>query len=286
MVSLREIRKRIHSVDNIKQIAKAMEMVAGVELYHVEKRTFHSRLFFSQMEKIFHHLAFVNEDQQYPIFEQRDTGKIGVVVIGADRGLCGSYNSTLFSAADTFLKTLPSSDVELILFGKKAVGHYRTRPWKIGKELTEWGGKITPEEVQKLTHQLIEGFLSKEYRAIWIVYTRFINLLSRQVKVERWLSVETASKKEHEKSFEEPLVEPNWEDFFQTIFPHWSVAKMQNALDESYASELAARVISMKTANKNAEEMIEKLTLVRNKVRQQDITEELIEIVTGAESLR
>lgn len=284
MVSLREIRKRIHSVDNIKQIAKAMEMVAGVELFKVEKKTFHSRLYFSKMEELFR--QFIH-GEKHSAFEEKEKGKTAVVIIGADRGLCGSYNSGLFSSADAFLKTLSEEEIELTLFGRKAVSHYRSRGWNIKDKYTEWGGKISGEEIRKCTHQLIERFISGELKAIWIVYTYFVNLLTREVKIKKWFPIDQNDlKKASEDPIEEPIIEPNEEEFFKEILPRWSIAKMQNALDESYASELAARVISMKTANKNAEEMIEQLTLVRNKVRQQDITEELIEIVIGAESLR
>lgn len=282
MSTLREIRKRLRSVENIKQITKAMEMVAAARLRRAQAKAEQSRPYILKMKDILENLAS-SSDCKHPLLEQRAVKKIGVFIIGADRGLCGSYNANIFSAADKFLKNYTPDTAELILMGRKAEEYYKHRPWKIRYQVDEEGEKQGVQQVKTLANQLVSWFLLRDFDEIWIVYTHFISIMSRKVMVEKFLNIGAPPKKKMTLSY---IFEPSPEEIFAEILPRYCMGKLRTVFDESYASELAARIISMRTATKNAEEMIYTLTLTRNKVRQAGITKEMLEIITGAEGLK
>ena len=187
--------------------------------------------------------------------------------------------------ADRFLKQAGQDKVELIAVGKKAVEYYCRRKWTIKKRVPEWGGKITFQQTRNLTHELVDWFISGELDEIRLVYTHFISIPTRKVVLEKFLNIERP-KTEDKKIITDYIFEPNPAEIYSEILPRYCVTKVQTLLAEAFASELAARMISMGAATKNAEEMIENLTLVRNKVRQASITKEMLEITSGAEALK
>lgn len=278
MATLKEIRKRLQSVENIRQITKTMEMVAAVPLRKQQAKIESLKPYMKKMTDILGNLAATH--LPHPLFKQREVKKIGVVIISADRGLCGSYNANLINGADKYLKTLDPEKIELILIGRKGIEHYQRRKWKISHSIPVWGGKITPDEVQSLTNHLVELFLSEKLDEIVFIYTRFISLFNRKITIEKFLSIQT-----HQENQLDYILEPNPFDLLNEIIPRYLLYKVQEVLGEAYTSELAARVIAMKTATKNADEMIERLTLTRNKLRQAGITTEMLEIISGANAL-
>jgi len=285
MATLRDIRKRIRSVENIKQITRAMEMVAAARLRKAQAKAEQAQPYASKMRQILENLATASSEFTHPLYQQREVKRTGVVVIAADRGLCGSYNSNIFQVADRFLKRAGQDKVELIVVGRKAVEFYRRRKWTIKKRVPEWGGKITFQQTKNLTHELVDWFITGELDEIWLVYTHFISIPSRKVVLEKFLNIEKP-KSEERKIITDYIFEPDPAEIYAEILPRYCVTKIQTVLAEAFASELAARMISMGAATKNAEEMIENLTLVRNKVRQAAITKEMLEITSGAEALK
>lgn len=283
MTALRDIRRRIQSVINVKQITKAMEMVAAARLQKAQAKAEQSHLYSKKMQEIMDHLAASTTESNNPFFALRTVKKTGVVIIGGDKGLCGAYNSQIFNTADKFLKKYNSSNIELILLGRKAVSHYQHKPWKIRYQVKEWGNKFTYSQVRSLSNQLVKYFLEGQLDEIWLVYSQFISVLSRKVVVEKFLSL---GKPKSQKIKMDYIFEPNSEELYAELLPRYCISKIQTVMDEAYASELAARVFSMRKATKNAEELIQKLTLGLNKVRQAGITREVIEIISGAEGLR
>jgi F-type H+-transporting ATPase subunit gamma len=166
--------------------------------------------------------------------------------------------------------------------GRKAVDYFSRRKWKIRDTVINWGGKITYSEVAAFTQKVLDAYFKQELDEVWIIYTHYINLLERKIVLQKLLRIDPPVK-------EKPInyiFEPNTADVLNAILPKYCIAIIQRALNEAYASELAARIFSMRTAAKNAEELIEKLTLVRNKLRQSGITRELIEITSCGESLK
>jgi F-type H+-transporting ATPase subunit gamma len=207
-----------------------------------------------------------------------------IIVVGADRGLCGAYNSTLFATLDKFLKEVPKEHVELILFGKKAIDYYSKRSWPISQIIPDWGGKISKQSIKTFVEGLIADFLKGKYGSVRIVYTDYRTAMSRQVINEQFLPIEKIQYEQ--KSIAPYIFEPSEEEVLDEILPRYFIAKAQNMLNQSYVSELSARVFAMRAATKNADEMIEKMTRIRNKVRQAGITKEMLEIATGAEAMK
>jgi F-type H+-transporting ATPase subunit gamma len=286
MSSLREIRKRLRSIQNIGQLTKAMEMVAASHL-HQATATIHQTLVYgSKIKGIVDNLVSNITDFVHPLVEKRKSiKKIGVVVIAADMGLSGSYNKDVFNAANKFLKNYSHEQVELILMGRKAVEYYSRRDWKIHLQNAHMLEAKKHANVKSLTNHLVNEYLKKDFDEIWLVHTKYINMFSKKVVTEKLLSIEIP----HD-TLQQPkanyIFEPAPDIILGEILLRYVFTKMQSSFDEAYAAELAARVFAMKAAAKNANDMIDKLTLVRNKVRQADITREMLEITAGAESAK
>jgi len=283
MNTLREIRRRIQSVINVKQITNAMEKVAVARLHRAQVKAEQSHRYAEKLSKILDHLAQSSSDFNHPFFVPREVKKTGMVIVAADRGLCGSYNSSLFCKADKILKNYTPANVELILIGRKAVNHYQHKKWPIRHQIKEWGGKIQFNEEKSLSHQLVQWYLHGDFDEIWLIYTHFVSIMTREVMHEKFLGL---SKPKSQKISQDYIFEPNPAEIYDELLPRYCLSKVQTILDEAYASELAARAFSMRKATKNAEEMLISLTLVRNKIRQAGITKEMIEITTGAEGIR
>ncbi|KIC71753.1 MULTISPECIES: ATP synthase F1 subunit gamma [Candidatus Protochlamydia] len=285
MASLREIRKRLQSIQNIQQLTKAMEMVAASRLHQVQIKVKQAKPYVVKLSEILDRLSQITQDIKHPLLEQREVKKVGVVIVAADMGLSGPYNKDIFSAANKFLKTYTQEQVELILVGKKATDYYKKRPWNIRFEFGEWGEKLTSHQIKTFANQLMSWFLIGELDEIWLVYTHYVTMMTRKVMVEKFLNIQQISPKS-EKSPVDYIFEPNPKQIYGAILFNYCMTKFQSILNESYASELAARIFAMKAATSNADDMIEKLTLVRNKVRQAGITKEMLEITSGAEGLK
>jgi F-type H+-transporting ATPase subunit gamma len=286
MTTLREIRKRLQAAGNIKQITKAMELVAAARLHRAQLKAAQSKRYADKMKQIKENIALATPDFVHPLLEIRKVKKTGLVVISADRGLCGPYNTNVLAAADLFLKNPAREQVELILIGRKAIDYYQRKKMSIKYRMPEWAGKLYFSKVKTLANQLITWFLLKELDEIWLVYTHYINIMNRKVVTEKFLNIDIPKTVKEKKTITNYIFEPNPAEIYGEILPRYLLTKMQAVLDEAYASELAARILSMRSATKNAEEMIENLTLVRNKVRQAGITKEILEITSGAEGLK
>lgn len=279
MSTLRDLRSRLRSVENIKKITDAMERVAAARLRRAQTKAEQSRPYVSKMKEIMINLS--SAEFKHPLFEQREVKKIGLVVISADKGLSGSYNSNILSAADNFLKKYSPDKVELILLGRKVLEHYRKKNWIIRYQATNLAGKISYHDINIFASQLLNWFLSGEYDEIWLIYTHYQTIMSKKVLVEKFLNIDKPDGKKQ--VYENYIFEPSAAEIFHEILPRYCAVQIQSALNEAYASELAARIMAMRAASKNSEEMITSLTLTRNRIRQESITKEMIEISSGAE---
>lgn len=285
MATVRELQGKLNSVKNIKKITQAMELVAAARLKKAQAKAEASRPYARELKNVLDNLLLATDDLQNPLLLEREVKKTCFVVISGDRGLCGSYNQNIFSTTEKKLKNFTPNQVELVLVGKKAVDHFAGSKWKIAKSISEWGGKITFHEIEELTYFLLDQYLNHKFDEVWLIYTHYINIASREIKIEKLLNIEHSKTNIKADTFN-TIFEPDVNTIFSSILPRHSVTKVQAALNEAYASELGARIFSMRAATKNAEEMIEKLTLVRNKLRQASITKELIEITSCVEALK
>lgn len=284
--TLRAIRKRLNSVRNTQQLTKAMEMVAASHLHRAQARMQYAHQYFAEIKKILMKLNWVGNDMELPLLKQREVKKIAVVIVAGKMGLCGSYNQDVFNSAQRFLESVQHKDVELILIGRMATNHFNRLTWPIRLRLFETEERPTVSEVVELANQLMEWYLSGNVDEVWFVHTKYVNIMSRQVLVDKWFSVEDFIFQEQKEQPLDYLFEPKPQHIYNELLFQYCLAKIQIIFNEAYASELAARIFAMKTATTNAEEMVEKLTLVRNRVRQAGITKEMLEISSGAEGLK
>lgn len=280
MSSLRDIRRRLRSTENIKKITDAMERVASARLRRAQVVAEESRAYAARMKEILSRLTACPE-VKHPLFEQREVRKSAVIIVAADKGLSGSYNANVLSAANNFLKGYTPENMNLYLFGKKAIEHYQNTKWPIDQQFSGWTGKITLEEITRFSNQAVDQFVLGHYDEIWLIYTHYISIANRKVVVDKFLNI---SKPESEQAPKQVnyIFEPSPTEILEAILLRYCTTRIQEVLQEAYASELSARIMAMEMASKNSEKMIETLTLVRNRVRQESITREMIEIASGA----
>lgn len=285
MQALREIRRRIRSVENTRQITKAMEMVAAARLKKAQGRAESSRPYAKKLGLLMENLSLASGVVSHPLFEKREEiKKRALVIITSDRGLCGSYNTNIFKAAGNFLKKYDPKKVILVIVGRKGFNYYKKKDWEIRYKYFGLETKMNLSELKSITNQITDLFLSKEADEVFLLYTRFVNSLVHRVTLEKFLNIQPEEIKEKKEI--DYIFEPNAEEIFDVLLPRYCLNKIQTVLLESLASEYGARMTAMNAATKNAGEMIEHLTLIRNKLRQASITKEMLEIASGAEALK
>ncbi len=286
MATLRDLRRRIRSVQGTQQITKAMEMVAAAKLRKAQTRVESSRPYASKMHAMLDNLTQATATLTHPLFEKREVKKVGLVVVTSDRGLCGSYNHNVIHEADKFLKEFEKDKVVLTIIGRKGYTYYLKKPWEIRLKYLGLGGDLNLAQVKNITNDLVNLFLSKEVDGIHFIYTRFLSAVTYKVTTVKFLNIESHVKDEGKEGFVDYIFEPDPQKIFSSLLPNYCMTRVQMAVAESFASEHSSRMISMGAATQNAEEMMEHLTLVMNKLRQASITKEMLEITTGAEALK
>lgn len=285
MATLREIKKRLQTVENIKQITSAMEKVATARLRQADPKAKHSKIFHAKLTEMMNRLKNSEATASHLLLnEKKEIKKTALIVVSADGGHCGSYNSLLLQAADRFARKYAPNMLDLVLLGNKAIQNYRSKKYSVRLKVPHWGGKITHQEVQEISQQCAQWYLKGELDEIWVVYTHYVSPVKRKVHLEKFIPF-ISETSEIPPDAGNLIVEPALEDLYQTFIPFYLAVKLQAVLDDAYAAELAARVFSMRTATKNAKELIESLTLYRNKVRQAGITKEMLEITSSAKEL-
>lgn len=285
MPSLRDIRRRIRSVQNTQQITKAMEMVAAAKLRRAQARVEAARPYGLKLQQMMESLVDAASGLHHPLFEERDVKKRLLVLFTSDRGLCGSYNSNIVRTAMRYLKEAPAESVKLGIIGRKASDYFAKRPYPISFAVRDVGATVDLVRTRQLATQVTDMFSSGEVDEVRLLYTRFVSTVSYRITLERFLPVE----KPGTAAVGVPsdyIFEPDADRIFSSLVPSYCVTKILQAMLESFASEHGSRMISMGNATRNAGEMIDHLTLVRNKARQASITKELLDIVGGVEALK
>ena len=282
--NMKAVKLRIKSVQSTMQITKAMELVASSKLRRAKERSEKCRPYFNELYNTLVNIAHGNTDFSSVYAKDNVNEKVCYVVIAGDRGLAGGYNSNLFKC---FEADASGKDYAILPIGKKAVEYFRHRNADI---LTENFGEIAPIAVADtfaISNLICEEFLKGSFGCVKLVYTEFINILSQ---VPHAVSVLPLADLKSESENAEPvknliLYEPDSTEVFNTIVPEYLAGVIYGAICDSVASEQAARRTAMDAATSNAEEMIEQLNLHYNRARQASITQEITEIVGGAEGL-
>jgi F-type H+-transporting ATPase subunit gamma len=285
LTSLRDIVRRIRSVENTKQITKAMEMVSAAKLRRAQTVVESGKPYDEMLKSAMRELASSMESVPHPYFQEREVKKIALVVVTSDKGLCGAFNSNVIRRAEAFLRE--HEGCKLILLGKKANDYFRRRrPDDIIYRNTTLGAKVDQPVAKEIARELSERFLSGEIDEVYLMYTKFITAMRRQIVDERFLPIEKDTGSDESQARGEFIFEPGAVEMLEQLMPSYAISRVYMMLAESFASEHGARMIAMGSATKNADEMIDWLILTRNRVRQATITKELAEIVGCTEALK
>jgi len=287
MLGTKEIKRRIRSVISIQQITRAMQMIAVSRLKRAEDRLRSARPYAQKIQEFMETLAPSLSSIRHHLLVKRQLNKIGLVLITADKGLCGGYNANVLNHAQKFLDHSSGKELRLILIGKKGYDFYRRKKFPIDHTLLQISKDITLQEVKEISGVVIRGFEEGRYDEVDLIYTRFQSAMNTRPRTMKLLPLEKSEVLRTGGGIKgEPLFEPDPEEIMSLLLPKYLEAQIYNGLVESVASEQGARMVSMKSATENAEEMISFLSLSYNKARQASITKELLEVTTGAEALR
>lgn len=284
---VKEFKRRIRSVKNTQQITKAMKMVAAAKLRRAQEAAESSRPYTDTFQDTLARLAKVADNVKHPLLETREeVKKVGYIVIAADRGLCGAYNTNIIKAASNAMVT-DERDVEssVIAVGRKSRDFFRKRG-NLDAEFINLGDKVSYTDAREIGQYIMNAYEVEELDEVYIVYAKFINALRNIPTVAKLLPLEPpVQDEESEETYVDYIYEPSAEDVLLTLLPRYIGSKIFNAMLEGKASEHGSRMTAMGNATKNAKELVQDLTLKMNKVRQAAITDEILDIVGGAEAL-
>jgi F-type H+-transporting ATPase subunit gamma len=290
MANLRDIRRRIRSAKNIQQITRAMKFVSAARLRRAQERVIAARPYAKQITDVLRSLAKRVPEEAHPLLAHKDNvEKIELVVITADRGMCGAYNTNIIRNALEFLGRHSDKKVELNILGKRGRDFFRRRPYPVCSEAVNVLQNLTFADAAAIAKTLIDDFCNGEKDEIWLLYNEFKSVVQQRIVCERLLPIEyienpgsTGNKNQESEAALEYIYDEPPEKIFAGLLPRYVEAQVFRALLEAAASEHGARMSAMEAATNNAADMIDGLTLYANKIRQAGITRELIEVVSGA----
>jgi len=282
--TLRQIKQRIKSVNNTKKLTKAMEMVAASKLKKYQDLLGQTRTYSAELRRILGKVSTQVKSFNHPLFDVREPKNILVFLITSDSGLCGSYNFNLIQTTEAFLSSRKET-FSCFSIGRQGLGYFRRKNYTVTGEI----GIPRPQEIKQTAKSILNAakdqFLSKNVDQVYLIYTEFISMASFKPKVEQLLPLqEIPSEKSAQSSDKDYILEPTAERILEVMIPHFLELKVEQSLKEALVSEQLSRMMAMRQATDNAKEMIDSLTLQRNKARQAAITKELIEIVSGSKA--
>ncbi len=290
MPSLRDIRGRIGSVKNTRQITKAMKMVAAAKLRRAQDAITRARPYAVLLEQALSRVAAraVSEGQAtHPLLASRPVEKVELVLLTSDRGLAGAFNSNVLRRAQRFMVENADryGEIQVSTMGRKARDAFRARKTPIRKDYAGIHQKLNYDKAAEIAVELADRFLAGDVDAVFLSYNEFKSAIAQTVVVRQLLPIETGGAEGASAGYDF-LYEPGRKELLEELVPKHLAIQVWRALLDSAASEHGARMTAMESATKNAEEMIAKLTLQYNRARQAYVTKELMEIVSGAEALK
>ncbi len=289
----RKLRRRIRSVESTKKITKAMEMIAASRVVKAQQRVAAARPYSEQITEVIRNLAAGGAGLDHPLLKARENVEtVGFVVISADRGLAGGYNSGVIRACERAIKDeqRQGRKYNLITSGRKAEGYFRYRGYAIADTFSGFSEQPSYEDARRVAEPMMHRYQEGEVDQVELTYTRFLSMGSQKVVTSRLLPLERKAIEDMAAGGDGPQAdyefEPEPNEILERLLPRYVEARVFAAMLDASASEQAARQRAMKAATDNAEELIKNLSIVANKVRQAGITTEIMEIVGGAEALR
>jgi len=299
MATLLDYRRRIRSVKSTQQITRAMKFVAAAKLRRAQEGVFAARPYAREILRVLRSAAARMESTAHPLLERRPEERILAVVLTGDRSLCGAFNTNVLRRATAFFREYSSQRIEIMAIGKKGRDTLRKRGFRVVAEYLNVSANVDYSTAKEIATRIEEMYAAGEVDAVYAVYNEFKNVMVQRLCTAKLLPIDPAvlasETPEAVAAGEEDALRPETlavdylyeeplQDIFRSLLPRYLEAEVLRILLESAAAEHAARMTAMESATKNASEMIDKLTLEMNKIRQATITKELIEIVSGAAS--
>ncbi len=288
MPTLRDIQRRIRSVQSTQKITRAMKLVAAAKLRRAQERILAARPYATKMAELLGHLVSGAESAGHPLLEQREGPRRQVVIVAADRGLAGAFNSNILRRAVDLIRESSSAAVTLVVVGRKARDFFRRRPHTIKRDMIGFWDRLAYSHACELADYFMQEYLDTEVDEVYLLYNEFRSVaVQRPVRV-KLLPIPQAETGDGEGATEQVdyIYEPTADAILGDLLPRHVRMQVFRALMESLAGEYGARMTAMEAATKNAKEMIDVLTIQYNKARQEKITKELLDIVGGAEALK
>lgn len=289
MPSLKDIKKRIGSVKNTQQITKAMKMVSAAKLRRAQDAAVAARPYAEKLQSVLANLAARESGDSHPLLSQRGKGRALLVLMTADRGLCGGFNANVSKAAERFVRENEKGfeAIDLTIIGRKGKEFLKNR---VGDNIKQVHENITSDATYQtaalIGQEVVNAYSEETYDAVFVLYNAFQSAITQVVTLEQVLPILPKEVEEDAADAIDYLYEPNRGEVLDQILPKMVEVQFFRALLESNASEQGARMSAMDSASRNASEMIGKLTLQYNRARQAAITKELMEIISGAESIK
>ncbi len=287
MPNLKDIKRRIQSVKNTQQTTKAMKLVSASKLRKAQQAILRARPYAVKMMGVLNHLAARCNNDLHPLLDARDGSRHLLLIITADKGLCGGFNSSIIRKTLDYLHDNAKIENSLIIAGKKGNDIFRNRSVNITQEIIGWTKDFDYLKAQAIGDNLAALFSEKKVDKVFMIYNEFKSVMQQEIVVEQLLPIVPEKMAQDDDAFiVDYIYEPDEETILDKLLKRYMTVEVYRAFLESSASEHGARMTAMDSATRNAGEMIDGLTLTYNKARQAYITKELIEIVNGAEALQ
>ena len=284
MANLKDIRGRIKSIKSIQQVTGAMKMVAAAKMRRAQENMEKARPYSSRLAELLEDLISNIDRSAMPELVVREVKKTLFVVVTADRGMAGAFNTNVLKEAHKAIDEIGQENVDIICIGKKAFSYFKHRNFPIVLEYVDFWSDLTYNDAMTLGNEIVARYINEEVDQVNVIYNRFINVARQEIKNEIFLPISnnTQSKESYRP---QKLFEPSKKAVVKSIIPRYLNTQIWQYLLESNASEQAARMLAMENATSNAQDLIKDLKLQFNKARQSAITTEMLEIVSGAEAL-
>lgn len=287
MATLRDIKNRIKGVQNTQQITKAMKMVAAAKLRKAQDKVIRARPYARKISELLSHLV-TDEDFNNPFLAERDDKNIALVVVTADRGLCGAFNTNIIKEATGFIENIHGeTPVHMFCIGKKGFDYFSKRDYDVLDKRIGLFSTLEYSFALNITNDLINLYLDSNFDKIIVIYNEFKSIIQQKIIIEQFLPIPIKKESKEDKKNEPYYIfEYDQKSIFEYLLPKHLKAQMWRILLESNAAEFGARMTAMDNATTNAKELIRTLQLKYNKERQAAITKEILEIVSGANALK
>jgi len=290
MATLRDIKRRIIGVKNTQKITKAMKMVSAAKLRRAQSRIVNARPYTNIISEMLSNLATEEDMATNPFFIQKEVKNVAVVVVTADRGLCGAFNNNIIREATRYIdEEINAEGLNAFVYcvGKKSADYFSRRNYNVIEKDIGLFSSLDYSSALNISDNLVSEFSKETYDKVVVIYNEFISMIRQKIQVQQFLPIPVLSSSE-EKQVQQPnyIFEPDSRSIFNYLIPKLLKAQVWRSLLESNAAELGARMTAMDNATTNAQEMIRSLNLTYNKERQAAITKEILEIVSGANALK